>query len=365
VTVIAKNTITRTSATDTDNQTVCINSAITAITYTTTGATDASVDDLPAGVTGSWSENTVTISGTPTSATDSPFTYTVTLTGGSETGTQTGTIRVTPANTISLSSMNTNKQLVPVNTAISPITYITTGATEVSFEGFPAGLTKSWEPTTNTVTISGTPTESGTFNYTVTLAGGCGTNVTATGKIITGSCPAKVDNDKWLHFQCHNLGGDDIYSSTPAIGSNHHGHWYRFGSTNVSMPSSAGSYDSWTDANYPSTGDWITSAPCPDGYRLPTREEWQQVINNNSGYNFGSGFTLSNINSGRRFGDYLVLPAAGCRNYVNGGLGQQGVGGYYWSSDRGSAMYLYTGNAKTDSYDAGYGYSVRCVVKEE
>jgi len=37
------------------------------------------------------------------------------------------------------------------------------------------------------VTISGTPTASGTFNYTVTLTGGCGT--TATGTITVNNFP--------------------------------------------------------------------------------------------------------------------------------------------------------------------------------
>jgi len=74
------NTVILTSPIGTDAQTVCINTAITNITYATTGATGATVTGLPAGVTGLWAANVVTISGTPTAA--GPFTYTVTLTGG-------------------------------------------------------------------------------------------------------------------------------------------------------------------------------------------------------------------------------------------------------------------------------------------
>jgi hypothetical protein len=66
----------RTSATGTDAQTVCINTPITNITYATTGATGATVTGLPAGVTGVWAANVVTISGTPTVA--GTFNYTVT-----------------------------------------------------------------------------------------------------------------------------------------------------------------------------------------------------------------------------------------------------------------------------------------------
>ncbi|MFN8294014.1 MAG: hypothetical protein U0T72_09845 [Chitinophagales bacterium] len=35
----------------------------------------------------------------------------------------------------------------------------------------PSGVTGSWSA--NVATISGTPTASGTFNYTVTMTGGC------------------------------------------------------------------------------------------------------------------------------------------------------------------------------------------------
>ena len=92
------NTISLSSSVGTDNQTAISGTAITNITYATTGATGASVSGLPTGVSGSWSSNVVTISGTP-SATGT-FNYTVTLTGGSGTGTAIGTITVNPATSI-------------------------------------------------------------------------------------------------------------------------------------------------------------------------------------------------------------------------------------------------------------------------
>ncbi|HPT21158.1 MAG TPA: hypothetical protein PLR88_04355, partial [Bacteroidales bacterium] len=161
-------------------QTVCINTAVTAVTYSTTGATGATVSGLPAGVTGLWASNTVTISGTPTAS--GSFPYTVTLTGGCGTITANGTITVTPDNTIALTSAaGTDNQKICNNTAITDITYSTTGATGATVEGLPAGVTGTW--TGDVVTISGIPTTSGTFNYTVTLTGGCGM-VTITGIII-------------------------------------------------------------------------------------------------------------------------------------------------------------------------------------
>ncbi len=69
-------------------------------------------------------------------------------------------------------------------------------------------------------------------------------------------------------------------------------------------------------------------------WRMPTKEEWQELYNNTTvtwttqnGVN-GRLFTASNGNS-------LFLPAAGCRDDSN--LNGAGSGGYYWSSS------LYTG----------------------
>ena len=174
--------ITLSSAAGTNAQTKCINTAITNITYSTTGSvTGATFSGLPTGVTGNWASNTVTISGTPSVA--GTFNYTVTLTGtGGCSVTINGSITVTPNNTITLSSaVGTDAQTKCNNTAITNITYTTTGATGATISGLPAGVTGNWAA--NVYTISGTPSASGTFNYTITLTGGCG-NITKTGTII-------------------------------------------------------------------------------------------------------------------------------------------------------------------------------------
>ena len=67
------------------------------------------------------------------------------------------------------------------NTALTNITHTTTVATGIgTATGLPAGVTAAWA--SNTITISGTPSQSGTFNYTIPLTIGCGT-VNATGTI--------------------------------------------------------------------------------------------------------------------------------------------------------------------------------------
>jgi hypothetical protein len=175
ITVNPNNTVSAPSSTPT----LCVNTAISpVITHTTTGATGiGTTTGLPAGVTANWSGNTITISGTPTAA--GTFNYTIPLTGGCGTVNATGTITVNPINTVGPAS---SSPTLCVNTAISPvITHTTTGATGIgTATGLPAGVTASWAA--NTITISGTPTAPGTFNYTIPLTGGCGT-VNATGTI--------------------------------------------------------------------------------------------------------------------------------------------------------------------------------------
>ncbi len=74
--------------------------------------------------------------------------------------------------------------VVCVNNALTNITHTTTGATGIAnngvagANGLPAGVSASWSG--NTITINGTPTVSGTFNYSILLD--CGA-VNATGTV--------------------------------------------------------------------------------------------------------------------------------------------------------------------------------------
>ena len=173
VTVNANNSVSAASTTPT----LCINSALTDITHTTTGATGiGAATNLPAGVTAAWAANIITISGTPTAS--GTFNYIIPLTGGCSAVSATGTITVSPNNTVNAAS---SIPILCINTALTNITHTTTGATSIgTATGLPAGVTAAWAA--NTITISGTPTASGTFNYTIPLTGGCST-INATGTI--------------------------------------------------------------------------------------------------------------------------------------------------------------------------------------
>jgi len=144
--------------------------AITPVTLVGSGGVGGpytfSATGLPAGLTLSTSG---TISGTPTVNGTFPYTVTVTDSAGNK-GTVSCSVTVAPpspptANCASISAV--------VGVAISPITVTGSGGAggpyTFSATGLPAGLTMS-----SSGTISGTPTVSGIFPYTVTVTDSAG-----------------------------------------------------------------------------------------------------------------------------------------------------------------------------------------------
>jgi hypothetical protein len=183
----ANNTATVTSSTNTagspsSNPTLCINTAISPnITITTTGATGiGSPTGLPSGVSASWASNTITINGTPNSS--GIFNYSIPLTGGCGSVSASGTINVTANATITLTSAGgTDAQTLCINSLLTNITYTIGGSgTSASVTGLPSGVNGNYSA--GVFTISGTPTQSGIFNYTVNTTGPCATP-TANGTI--------------------------------------------------------------------------------------------------------------------------------------------------------------------------------------
>src|SRR3569832_574064 len=96
-------------------------------TITTTGERgNGAATGLPSGVSASLGSNTITISGTPTQS--GTFNYTVPLTGGCGSVSATGSITVTPNNTVRGAS---STPTLCISTALTPITFTTTGATGI------------------------------------------------------------------------------------------------------------------------------------------------------------------------------------------------------------------------------------------
>jgi gliding motility-associated-like protein len=172
ITVTADATLSLTSGAATNNQTICINTPLTNITYAVGGSGNGgSVTGLPAGITGSYSGGVITITGTP--SVSGTFIYGVATTGPCFTPGTTGTITVTADATITLlSAPATTSQSLCLNATITNITYAVGGTgTGGTVTGLPAGVTGTYAA--GVVTISGTPSASGTFNYTVNTTGPC------------------------------------------------------------------------------------------------------------------------------------------------------------------------------------------------
>ncbi|MBL0023850.1 MAG: SprB repeat-containing protein [Saprospiraceae bacterium] len=152
-------TISLTSATGTDAQILCLTASIGNITYNTTGATDAIFTGLPPGVTGNFSSNTVTISGTPMSS--GLFNYEIELTGASCNGIMAiGSIKVNPE----ITSLNTTLVNVLCNGGA-------TGSIDLTVNGGTAAYAYTWSNSAITQNISGLV--AGTYTVTVTDANMC------------------------------------------------------------------------------------------------------------------------------------------------------------------------------------------------
>lgn len=100
-------------------------------------------------------------------------------------------------------------------------------------------------------------------------------------------------------------------------------------------------------------GNTLPSDPCPPGWRVPTRSEWQSAKEYGNWKNKYDAFNSS-----------LKLPSAGKRD-DKGVLYYQGVRGQYWSSSYenifGTLLNFYDNGAFMQNYYRVGGMSVRCI----
>jgi hypothetical protein len=103
------------------------------------------------------------------------------------------------------------------NTALTPITHTTTGFTGIgTATGLPQGVSASFA--NSVITITGTPTVSGVFNYIIPLIGGACGNGSATGQITVTGAPATPGAIVQPTNKCANSTGK-IYSIAPVTGA--------------------------------------------------------------------------------------------------------------------------------------------------
>lgn len=177
------------------NETTCINSSLNPISFNIGGGgTGATTSGLPPGISGSYNAGTYTLSGTPTTAGE--FNYTVTTTGTCAQTSATGTITVNPDATLSLSSGNADQTVCAAGGVadgnIEPITYaVGETGTGAEVTGLPEGISGTFS--NGIFTISGSSSETGTHNFTVSATGTCGNSSALTGSIIiTGNSAPSV-----------------------------------------------------------------------------------------------------------------------------------------------------------------------------
>jgi len=95
-------------------------------------------------------------------------------------------VTVSPNNTVGTAS---SSPTLCINSPLNAISHSTTGATGIgTANGLPTGVSTFWN--SDTITISGTPTTSGVFNYSIPLTGGC-SSLNATGTITVTALPTK------------------------------------------------------------------------------------------------------------------------------------------------------------------------------
>ena len=126
----------------------------------------------------------------------------------------------------------------------------------------------------------------------------------------------------------------------------------------------------WNTTHYEGTTWTAENDPSPAGWRLPTKEELQSLLDQTK---VTSVWTTQNGVNGRKFTDKttganIFLPAAGWRSFSNGTLVNRGSNGFYWSSTVNNASYAYYMSIDstaqyTDTTIKSYGFSVRCVAK--
>jgi uncharacterized protein (TIGR02145 family) len=303
--------------------------------------------------------------------------------------------------TNSAASPSTTPSLV-ATTPLTPITIATTGATGIgSATGLPAGVTAVW--LADVITISGTPTAAGTFNYTIPLTGGCG-SVSATGIITVtpAPCPATITYNSHaykaveLGTQCwmaenlrtrkYNDGTDIPFDASGGVGGNGSDQTWselRYGAHTIyrhdSTPTTGnlakyGYLYNWYAVKGITSGETPTKNICPDGWHVPTGSDWNKLVKSLdseadtiSGIPKVQSTTAGTILKSTGSGGFSAL-LGGFRADNDGAFNSINGGAFYWSATEVPGgveyRYLYSGSNGSVLKTGGskpVGMSVRCL----
>jgi len=312
--------ITNTAGSPSSSPSLVVNTALTPITISTTGATGiGAATGLPTGVTASWSNNVITISGTPSLA--ASFTYTIPLTGGCGSVNATGTITVT---------------VLPCN------------------------------PSTVT------DVDGNSYN-TVLIGNQCWT--------IENLRVRRYNDNTWIQFDASGSSSGSTSNTWNGITVGAHTIYAHDSTTNnpSNLTKYGYLYNWYAAAGIITTGGSPTKNICPLNWHVPTIDEWNTLIDYIGGTN-GAGSKMKSTSSlwtsqspvPNNSTGFTVLP--GGHRFTNSAFSGIGTNAYFWSSTAHPSDVRYaltksfiynSGNVVNTDYGYGgnkfVGSSIRCI----
>lgn len=111
-------------------------------------------------------------------------------------------------------------------------------------------------------------------------------------------------------------------------------------------------YNNWRDPSNPNLWNGLNGInnPCPNGFRLPTQDEWAEEIE-----------TWDSQDTEGAFNSVLKLTLAGYRTCTDGHTGNVELWGYYWSSNNAHAIIFSNDDFFNPQEAQANGYTIRCI----
>jgi len=284
---------------------------------------------------------------------------------------------------------NTALSFAGVNTGkVSATTILNGDATDGSLKISKltiGGTTRTDIPAITNLTI--TPGVKYNLNLTVTRTDG--------NLLHAGLFSVRINGQIWMRHNLkadYNLDPDQNPSVRDLIGN-----YYQFGRSAVAATSSTGNgaISGWNTSSAPD-GSWnsgtesnpvkTSNDPCPSGFRLPTRMEYEELIKNTTASNIGTwtnSSTANTIGAAKVFTSKtnpnvkLTFPAIGYRTAKDGQLTWRGGSGDYWTSSvSGSNLTRFsfvqnTVEIRTSNYNQPNnlgktsGFTIRCISEQK